>query len=762
MQPLNPRALSSQPPFLPSAFPLEKPSEALSPAMLKETLTLESGQKGTLPSQPLPFEHPLLAETAKKPLKNQPKNLKAKPLEEKKQEKPPEPPPDPDLGIEKPPALVGSKRAPEKGDQAIYEQYLSVQREVRDELKGAGKTPVLSEQKSQMLTKLALRLGQEEFLNLPETVQSDVLRFLEKFELSDLVLAEVQAEGGADVKEGIVTGTGVDGHYTNSILFSLQGLISSHRLSPQLLAALDKFREAPLHESLTSQRMTLIRSALQELAFPEKIEQHSKGTCAPTTVQILLSLKNPELYLQLLADLASPSGEVARDHLNGNRGMEREADTLIDDRSGRSLSSRLIQPAFMEYANGDQSYDNQKDRNSDGKSEYSGLDEKGAVRLSEALFGAGSYAFRYVHAHPDPSWQGFEKSEILFNEIQTALSQGEPVPVGLRWGESAHKILLTALDPSDQKAYFMNPWGEMQTMPLETFRQRLDSASLPRSNQTQGFPVFEHLPGASAKKESYQAIHNWRYYKITDYLSEDPILKSLPETQKDLLREKFRSFRLSPELAARNMDMLIGLSQSGLADERLFQRIEALRDKDELAALVKLYSCSEKLSVERFKALVAAEPDKNLDTAYFELLMDNLENTQRTDALIALALENKAMKEDGRAQVKADSQAKIKDAYSALPSGTSPAELKALIQDADEQTRLAMLLKITDKWDYPEAEKAAEILLSGQNFMQLTYLLHGFEPNTRFVGLDSPEQILRYLRNEVRSKSLIAKMAKIR
>lgn len=730
-----------------------------------EQLQLQANAKGPLSDQLLELNQPPAealqsAETSKKPAKVNPKPapkakgpLKAKQPEAKLPPKPEPPPLDPDRGIEKPPLLNGSKRSPEKADQEVYQTYLSLQREVRDDLEKAQQTPDLSQHKSLILEKMLLRLGREAYQKLPDEQKAALVSFLNQFAFKDLVLAEVQSEGGAEAVDGIVTGTGVDGHYTGSMLRSLQGLLEAGRLSPELLQGFEQLNAAPLHSELEPQRLTLMRSALQELAFPERIEQHSKGTCAPTTIQILLSLKNPVQYLRILQGLSSPDGKVPEAVLNGASGMEREADTLRDDRSGRSLSSRLLQPAFMEYANAEQNYDNARDRNSDGQNEYAGLPEHSAIYLSDALFGKGTYQFRYVNASPDPSWQGYVPAGILLGELKQALGQGEPVPVGLRWGESGHKILLTALDQADQKAYFMNPWGELQNMPLETFSKRLDSASLPKKAPA-GRQAINTLFGSAASKESYQPIRNWRYYKISDYLLEEPSLQKLPEAHKEMLREKFRSLRLSPEDAARQMDVLLSLSKADLANEALFQRIEAVGDKDQLAALVQLYAHHEKLPAERFKQLIAAEPDKNLDSVYYEMLMEQLADPAKAEPLLKLAQERQAMKLDGRDESFERTQARLKEEFIALESGGSLETLKTLASSASEQTRLLMLHKVREKWPAAQAEAAATILLEGLNTLQLNYVLRALEPQTRYLGADTDEQLRRVLRSNIRNAAI--------
>ncbi len=662
---------------------------------------------------------------------------------------------DPDEGIEKPERLSGSKRLPEKEDDALYETYLSLQREVRDDLKASGTLLSDPDKKALILDKLLLRIGQEAFVELPEAHKHQIREFVSQLNFSDLVLAEVQSEGGAEAVDGIVTGTGVDGHYTSSMLHSLQGLIASKRLTPELLGALQQLQKAPLHADLEPQRLTLIRSTLQELAFPERIEQHSKGTCAPTTVQIVLALKDPVKYTQIVTALASPSGQVPAADIHGQTGLKREADTLSDDKSGRSLSSRLLQPALMEFGNGEHNYDNTKDRNSDGKTDYSGLDEHGSIRLLDALFGKGAYALRLTHDNPEPYWEGFVKPEKLMQEVQTALDQGTPVPIGMRWGESGHKVLLTKIDTPANRAYFLNPWGERQSMPLETFKRRMNAASLPLHQGTQisgkQNPDYKEalatLPGKNAQLANYEPISSWRYYKITDYLLEDPALKNLSAERKDLLRDKFRTLKLSSDVAGRQMDVLSKLAHAGLINNKLFERIAAVRDKDELSSLVKLYSTFDKLPTERFNSLLAAEPDQHLDPVWYGMLMDDLDKPEVANPLLARALARQAAVADGSAQTHDQVQAGIRDAFVALTPGDLKG-LKPLLTEADEAAKAFMLRKVMDNWPPGQAEDAADLLTADLDSQALKYVQLVLDPTKLAIGSDAAVRF--YLRNQTR------------
>lgn len=137
MQPLSSSVPLSAIPLTEATAPAARPEAVSEPKPVSalatgESLALSEPRQTDMP-EPLRFEEPATATAkGKGPVKTPVK--KPAPPEPVKVE-PPAPKEDPDAGIEKPPRLSGSKRLPEKEDDALYEMYLGVQREVRDETK---------------------------------------------------------------------------------------------------------------------------------------------------------------------------------------------------------------------------------------------------------------------------------------------------------------------------------------------------------------------------------------------------------------------------------------------------------------------------------------------------------------------------------------------------------------------------------------------------------------------------------------------------
>ena len=150
----------------------------------------------------------------------------------------------------------------------------------------------------------------------------------------------------------------------------------------------------------------------------------------------MFATRKPAEYVALVANLASASGRALLDDKTGDaeETIVREPGTELDDKSGRSLSNRLVQPAFIEYANGKgNDYDNAADKDSRG---LSGLHITGTERLLKKLL------------------PGDDNRAMLFNPslsegidtVKDYTDTGNLVSAGLNWGNDAHQVLVTKID----------------------------------------------------------------------------------------------------------------------------------------------------------------------------------------------------------------------------------------------------------------------------------------------------------------------------
>lgn len=428
---------------------------------------------------------------------------------------------DPTLAGTKPPAAALDQRTARALDTAM-------------DLSDAGPKQDPVARKAKIIETTLQALGGEAYKKLPQPQQQALQKLLGNFSLKELRAVEVQGFGGAESGDGI-TGSGAEGHYTNSLLSSVRQLLLTGRVNAEVLESLNRLQQAPLAPELASQRLGLVRSTLQDIAFPEKINQHAKGTCAAASVQILFAIKDPARYVAVVSELASPTGKVPKDLLR-DKGDQlfRVAGTLSDDGSGRSVSGRLLQPALMEYGDGKNlHYNNEKDQHSDKEG---GLGDSQTNHLLEGLFGKKSYTTIQAGKHP----------EKLIAQLEQVLATGQPVTAGARWGDGAHEILITGIDKAKDKVFFVNPWGEAESISLREFQMQVDAINVPSGKHTGGDPMqaLKSLPGALKDTSNYKPLDTERYRTLETLFVVDPGLAALPKGQKDKLLAAFKRLKL--------------------------------------------------------------------------------------------------------------------------------------------------------------------------------------------------------------------------
>lgn len=270
---------------------------------------------------------------------------------------------------------------------------------------------------------------------------------------------------------------------------ALQKLLLSGRLATpalvggqDLLSHLSRLGQQPLGEGLA--RAELLADLVEECENPTMLAQGGKGTCAATSMSILLVRQSPAEYARLVADLAAPAGQSRS---AGGDLLRREAGWAQDEVAGRSQSIRLLQPALMEFANGWQSYDQVADshRLLEAPQKPSGLWSRFKGFLASFKLGSGQSpraANRMAESLTGRDFQsvsmvGRWNREALWKDLQSRLAAGHSVPVGLAWITGGHKVVLDRV--AGGWAYYSNPWGQQERMPAELFKQRIRNANLP-------------------------------------------------------------------------------------------------------------------------------------------------------------------------------------------------------------------------------------------------------------------------------------------
>jgi hypothetical protein len=230
--------------------------------------------------------------------------------------------------------------------------------------------------------------------------------------------------------------------------------------STDLLSGLHGLLSQPLARGVD--RAALLTDTVQELAWPPSVAQGDRNTCAPTVVQIHLMLEHPAEHVRLLSGMASPAGKV---QLLGGQALVREPGAEAQEAYKRSTPQRLISPAMMEYANGAEQYDPERDIHVDvlGNETWGGLSPAQVDHLLEGIHG-GEFAFADMV-------YGTDSRDAAWALVEEELQSGNSVIAGIRWRNGGHKVLVTGLESSGGLDWvrIINPWGQEERLPREGF-----------------------------------------------------------------------------------------------------------------------------------------------------------------------------------------------------------------------------------------------------------------------------------------------------
>ena len=235
-------------------------------------------------------------------------------------------------------------------------------------------------------------------------------------------------------------------------------------------------------------REQLVRSVINETAFPESIAQRDKSTCAPTTVQTMLAQKNPAEYARLVNGLAGTDdpSQLAPGQKPGQvigpdgTPLQRPKGGARFDKSDRSPSSQLLQGAFMEKANGAMRYDAKKDVSVDrkGKADDGGLDNRQTDKLMKAIFPTARHEAKDLTTIKNEKAREAVAQQHLARIAERAQA-GTPTPVGAKWdakdkrgtAHDEHAVLVTKV--TGDRVHYTNPWGHEESMPRAEFARRM-------------------------------------------------------------------------------------------------------------------------------------------------------------------------------------------------------------------------------------------------------------------------------------------------
>ena len=182
----------------------------------------------------------------------------------------------------------------------------------------------------------------------------------------------------------------------------------------------------PIHPRLISERQTLLKGFIHELANPGELNQASWSVCG-TAALYRLYLHHPSEAARLLRGLISVEG---RCRLQDGSTLERSPFSLLPDTSpGRSPSERLLMSALMERANGQLRYCSVCDSHFEvthGNISHIGLTNAEICVLYKALF------------NKEFSWMEYpaNSADTLIGQLHSLTNRNEFVPASIRWNQA--------------------------------------------------------------------------------------------------------------------------------------------------------------------------------------------------------------------------------------------------------------------------------------------------------------------------------------
>ncbi|PIQ26961.1 hypothetical protein COW64_09490 [bacterium (Candidatus Blackallbacteria) CG18_big_fil_WC_8_21_14_2_50_49_26] len=338
--------------------------------------------------------------------------------------------------------------------------------------------------------------------------------------LSDkLFRAEAAPQGVAPVV-GVVGGNA--GHHMNSIMASLDQLAATNRLNANLLDTLNAFpNRNALKVEVRNEWSGILKSTLQNIAYPNTISQHSKGTCAPTTIEMMVALKNPQQYVQFVGDLAS-NYKIHEDHLmmvmNGDPGINVPDSAKQPDTHGRSPASRLMQESFQNYV--------RQVKNEAYDPAAPGAYSEETTILVNSIYGFLAYDSYSSTGRPLDGYTQKTPAEMV-DMMKDMQLHNEPIPVHMAWYDShgmkagSHAVLVTQIDEAHNSVRFANPWGQMNSMPIDDFKSRMIGILTINTGRLEPYSDSVNIvtPHQLTQPNNYHALDWKSYQSVGDHLT---------------------------------------------------------------------------------------------------------------------------------------------------------------------------------------------------------------------------------------------------
>jgi hypothetical protein len=204
----------------------------------------------------------------------------------------------------------------------------------------------------------------------------------------------------------------------------------------------------------------LVLSALHDIAVPENISQKKISSCGATCVQIQLALRAPEEYLEMLDTLARE-----QDYKSKGGALIKPNMSFYGDTTDRSISSKIMQNAIMDFSNG-------------SKLGYDSKNDPGGLmpgQLNEAIrniLGNNNYVYKNGDYTP---------GQLITVLKNSSPSRQEPINIGMAFSESGRDAyhFVNVIGIKDNKVTIINPWGREETFSTEQLQKNIFSISAP-------------------------------------------------------------------------------------------------------------------------------------------------------------------------------------------------------------------------------------------------------------------------------------------
>jgi hypothetical protein len=205
---------------------------------------------------------------------------------------------------------------------------------------------------------------------------------------------------------------------------------------------------------------------IKHLARPEEIRNRKQASCAAAVLQYIQAEDQPADYARTVAGLTSTDGKV---DLGYGDVLEANEDSLRKDRSLRDDVCRIYQASAIDYANGDLEYSNSEQKHIDPNDpdfqKGKGITSSEYTRVSNIILPYNVENKRVKDISTKDEDIG--KREIIENDIQSFIDEGNLVAAGMRWSQVSddkyrlHKLAITNID--GDYIYLRNPNGDAET-----------------------------------------------------------------------------------------------------------------------------------------------------------------------------------------------------------------------------------------------------------------------------------------------------------